>query len=98
MKTMEKFYKVNKVNDWEYVTYNTNGQKLDEKKDGKALIKWPDGTVEIVEFKARSYQASYNDMGQKNTLTAYRLEFYPNVHGLKVSVDLSEVYVAWVAQ
>jgi hypothetical protein len=97
-----RFRKIAVKNDWEYLTYHwstKSGKKaFNEKLSGKALIKWPNGAKESVEFSSVKTTVEYSDHGHLCSTVQYRPVIKAMLNGLEVTVPLEALLVASVAQ
>lgn len=77
-------------NDWEYLYYYLDSKKLDEKKSGKVLIKWPNGTKEWVPYKAEKGIGQYTEQGCPYVQTVNRYDWVVTIthKGFKIKKKL----------
>lgn len=94
------FHRVKTKNNWEYITYSTRAcRHLDERKDGRCDVKWPDGS-ETPDHPFISIQAysSYSDHGNHSDVTQNLLVLPVTVRGVQLHVPINDVEIANVKQ
>lgn len=80
MKLIEK-------NNWEYLTYFFNGEKIDETKNGKVLLT----TGEKVEYKSVQESVNYTDMGHNYSATRHKLMAAIPFNNQEIEVELKHL-------
>lgn len=88
-------------NNWEYLTYHWKHDgtaALDERRPGRALVRWPDGSRGWVDFFAKEKTAAYTDHGHSANVDYYIPSVTTQIHGLNVEVKLFDLLVAEIRQ
>lgn len=93
-------------NDWEYLTYylgekkpdGTGEVKLDEKRNGIARVRWPDGTSSEVPYRSVRRRTTYGDMGHTYDAAYFDLIATVDHHGQLLQTPLTGLDIEGIGE
>ena len=90
--------KLTTKDEWTYLTYYLDGEKLDEKYGGEALVEWPDGTERWERFESNERRTTYGDMGNTRHGRCFDWVVTVDHNGMGVTKPLTSLTVLDIRQ